>query len=104
MLLERGREDRRRRNAADPAVSTARQGVGGGSRRLRQDHLFDESDRQFGYPAPHALTLPRVIAGRESDGAPVTDPHAEAARGTLPSLFNLLVVFADTVLSIGVQW
>jgi hypothetical protein len=66
--------------------------------------VLEELQRQLGQPLHRAHSRPGVIAGRSSDGAPVTDPHAQAPRGTVPSLLKLLVVFADTVLGTWVRW
>jgi hypothetical protein len=66
--------------------------------------VLDELQRQLDQPLQRAHSRPGVIAGRASDGAPVTDPHAQTPRGTVPSLIKLLVVFADTVLGTWLRW
>jgi hypothetical protein len=66
--------------------------------------VLDELQRQLGQPLQRAHSRPGVIAGRVSDGAPVTDPHAQKPRGTVLSLVKLSVVLADTVLGTWVRW
>lgn len=54
-------------------------------------------------PVARAHHRPGVLAGRVS-GAPVTDPHAQPARGVPASLAKLAVVFADHVVGGRTRW
>jgi len=51
-----------------------------------------------------AHSRPGLIAGRDGDGTPVTEPHAQTPRGSVASLLKLAVVFTDTVLGSWVRW
>ncbi len=66
--------------------------------------VLDEFERQLGQPLQRAHSRPGTIAGRSSDGSPVTDPHGQRPRGVVLSLAKLLVVLADTVIGTWRRW
>jgi DNA polymerase III delta prime subunit len=66
--------------------------------------VLDALERQLGHPVARAHSRPGVIAGREGDGAPVTDPHAQAPRGPAGSLAKLAIVLLDTVVGTLARW
>ncbi len=66
--------------------------------------VLDALERQLGQPPVRAHSRPGVIAGRASDGAPVTDPHGQSPRGTVASLAKLAVVLLDTILGTWLRW
>jgi hypothetical protein len=66
--------------------------------------VLEALQEQLGRPVARAHSRPGLIAGREGDGAPVTDPHAQRPRGHLASLVKLAVVLIDTVLGSWIRW
>lgn len=57
-----------------------------------------------GVTVHRAHCRPGVLAGRSPDAGPVTDPHAEPARGLLGSALKLAVVFTDHLLGGNLRW
>lgn len=66
--------------------------------------LIDELERQTGQPIARAHSRPGLVAGRHTQGDPVTNPHAERPRGHAVSLFKLGVLLLDTVVGTWLRW
>ena len=59
---------------------------------------------ESGVSVHHVHHRPGLVAGRSSERGAVTEPHAEAPRGSVGSAFKLGVVFLDHMLGGNVQW